>query len=98
MQFWADYETNYNRGTTELGDPHEVHRASLPTAADGMAGGEKNLVAEQATSVQAAPLTGTPHTFTQKLRMLNHRYTSYKTLFTMMYRPILLLRFPVVAW
>lgn len=43
-------------------------------------------------------LTGTPHTYAERLLFFNKRYTPPSLLWTMMYRPILLLRFPVVFW
>ncbi|GBE86769.1 hypothetical protein SCP_1000110 [Sparassis crispa] len=43
-------------------------------------------------------LVGTPTTFLQKLAMFNKRYASNSMLLTMIYRPLLLLRFPVVFW
>ncbi|KAI0919378.1 hypothetical protein AcV7_006131 [Taiwanofungus camphoratus] len=43
-------------------------------------------------------LVGTPTSFRQRLAVFNKRYASNATLVKMTYRPVLLLRFPVVFW
>ncbi|KAI0915373.1 hypothetical protein AcV5_003864 [Taiwanofungus camphoratus] len=43
-------------------------------------------------------LVGTPTSFRRRLAVFNKRYASNATLVMMAYRPVLLLRFPVVFW
>jgi hypothetical protein len=43
-------------------------------------------------------LRGSEYTWVQKLACFNQRYTTLPVFFKMIYRPLLLLRFPVVLW
>ncbi|KAH7884843.1 major facilitator superfamily domain-containing protein [Phlebopus sp. FC_14] len=53
---------------------------------------------DERDSSGSAALIGTPKSFMQRLQFFNRRYASNEMLFTMAYRPILLLRFPVIFW
>lgn len=53
---------------------------------------------EQYSTPSPHHLEGAPYTWLQRLRLFRQPWLSLKTMFTMMYRPILLLRFPVVVW
>lgn len=44
------------------------------------------------------PLEGTPTPYVKRLRMFHDRWTSNKVLGILIYRPLLLFRFPVVVW
>lgn len=44
------------------------------------------------------PLVGQPTSYFARLKLFNNRYTSMKLFGQMIYRPLLLLRFPVVVW
>lgn len=50
------------------------------------------------TPVSSWDLTGVPKTYLQRLALFGGRYASNKLLFTMTYRPVILLRFPVIFW
>jgi hypothetical protein len=44
------------------------------------------------------PLVGTPTSYVGKLKLFNRRYTSLRLFGKLIYRPLLLFRFPVVIW
>ncbi|KAG1727697.1 major facilitator superfamily domain-containing protein [Suillus lakei] len=48
--------------------------------------------------VSSGDLTGIPKTYSQRLALFGGRYASNKLLLTMTYRPVILLRFPVIFW
>jgi hypothetical protein len=50
------------------------------------------------SSVSSGDLTGVPKTYLQRFALFGGRYASNKLLFTMTYRPVILLRFPVIFW
>jgi len=85
-------KTNYNRGTTELSDDHGTGEV-----ADTDDAGEKKE-AGTVTVAETTELEGTPHGFLRRLAMFNKRYTTLSTLGVMIYRPFLLMRFPVIVW
>ncbi|KAL1404950.1 hypothetical protein Q8F55_008562 [Vanrija albida] len=95
--FLFQEETNYNRGTTELGEQHGGRRSDSEADAGDDEKGDK---VERTVSVAAGrpPLEGTPYTFTYKLRLYRETYTTLSTLVAQAYRPILLWRYPVVVW
>lgn len=103
-------QTNFDRGTTELAEKHSVDRDSTQTDVE-IVGEGKNSVASAGKTVEVEEkwnehinipvyphLEGRPYTWLERLRLFRRRWLSYKTMFTMMYRPLLLLRFPVVFW
>ncbi|KAH7928431.1 MFS general substrate transporter [Leucogyrophana mollusca] len=83
-------ETNYVRNTSEA------------TEARGLRNGGTSDKGEKDSSVLVHPvpgeLIGSPTSFIQRLAVFNHRYASNEMLFTMAYRPLVLLRFRVVFW
>lgn len=99
-------QTNFDRGTTELAEKHTVDRDSTQTDVEIIGEGKSvtsaGKVEEKWSENVSIPvyqhLYGTPYTWPQRLRLFRRRWLSYKTMFTMMYRPLLLLRFPVVVW
>lgn len=50
------------------------------------------------TPASSGDLTGIPKTYLQRLALFGGRYASNKLLLTMTYRPVILLRFPVIFW
>lgn len=102
-------QTNFDRGTTELAEQHSVDRDSTQTDVEAIGEGKGVTTTGKVVEVEEKwnesinipvypHLYGTPYTWPQRLRLFRHRWLSYKTMFTMMYRPLLLLRFPVVFW
>ncbi|KAH7913793.1 major facilitator superfamily domain-containing protein [Hygrophoropsis aurantiaca] len=83
-------ETNYVRTTSE----------ATEGAAFDSEGTSVKDEKDSSTTVQgiSGHLIGTPTTFIQRLAIFNNRYASNKMLLTMAYRPVVLLRFPVVFW
>jgi hypothetical protein len=63
------------------------------------AGAEKGDKESTTSSpVSSGDLTGIPKTYLQRLALFGGRYASNKLLLTMTYRPVILLRFPVIFW
>ncbi|KAK4701288.1 hypothetical protein P7C70_g4946, partial [Phenoliferia sp. Uapishka_3] len=94
-------ETNYVRSTTEINEEHETGSGtnSSPTEDDLKKSEPVNSSVTPVDSFESLnALQGTPSTILQRLLFFNKRYTSLKTSLTMVYRPLLLLRFPVVFW
>ncbi|KDQ56157.1 hypothetical protein JAAARDRAFT_79586 [Jaapia argillacea MUCL 33604] len=102
--FFCMEETTYLRSKTEASERHQ---------ADSPVNDEKKIStfdvqvtrandSSDGNSVVGTPkpgsLVGIPKTYLQRLSFFDTRYTDTKTIFTMMYRPLLLLRFPVVFW
>ncbi|KAG2125510.1 major facilitator superfamily domain-containing protein [Suillus clintonianus] len=88
--FFFMEETNFVRNTSEATEA--VHLSTKPDA-------EKDDKESTISSpVSSGDLTGIPKTYAQRLALFGGRYASNKLLFTMTYRPIILLRFPVIFW
>ncbi|KAH7884237.1 major facilitator superfamily domain-containing protein [Phlebopus sp. FC_14] len=84
--FFFMEETNFVRTNSEAAE-----------AVDFNSSEEKD---DKSSSASPSPgeLVGTPKSFLQRLALFNGRYASNKMLFTMAYRPVVLLRFPVIFW
>lgn len=96
--FFFMEETNYNRGTTELGEKHDT---SSRTSVDLETQHEDDKDKELATVTigdSHIHLEGTEHSFMHKIALYRQRYTTWSTLWAQVYRPILFFRYPVVLW
>lgn len=80
-----------------LGQTNFVRANSEASEAKHLSSGDD--VAEKSSSASVpGELVGTPKTISQRLKLFDDRYASNKMLFTMAYRPVVLLRFPVIFW
>ncbi|KAG1849260.1 major facilitator superfamily domain-containing protein [Suillus subalutaceus] len=82
--------TNFVRNTSEATEA--VHFSAKPGAEKD----DKKLTTS--SPVPSGDLTGIPKTYSQRLALFGGRYASNKLLLTMTYRPVILLRFPVIFW
>ncbi|BEJ11927.1 hypothetical protein CspHIS471_0203870 [Cutaneotrichosporon sp. HIS471] len=91
--FFFMEETNYNRGTTELGEKHGgANTPDLEAPDDDK---EPTTVTIEDTR---PPLEGTEYSYWYKIALYRQRYTTWSTLWAQVYRPIIFFRYPVVLW
>jgi hypothetical protein len=94
----ADRQTDYVRAKPQQ---HQTSDADLSdekkeaTASQTIAVDEIDLDTYNAGGF---PLVGTPTSFISKMKLFNRRYTSIRMFGKLIYRPLLLFRFPVVLW
>lgn len=99
--FFGMEETNYNRGTTELGEKHDSNRTAgsigieTPTHEDDK---DKDLTTVTIGDNSRPQLEGTEYTYLHKIALYRQRYTTWSTLWAQVYRPIFFFRYPVVLW
>ncbi|CCM06822.1 uncharacterized protein FIBRA_09125 [Fibroporia radiculosa] len=82
IMFFFLEESNYNRKTIESAIVEE----------------EKIKYADDGSSARLNNLVGVPRSFVSRLAVFNRRFYDNKMLVRMMYRPLLLLRFPIIFW
>lgn len=80
-----------------LGQTNFVRTNSEASEAKHLSSGDDKAEKSSSASVPGE-LVGTPKTTLQRLKLFDGRYASNKMLFTMAYRPVVLLRFPVIFW
>ncbi|KAG1843335.1 major facilitator superfamily domain-containing protein [Suillus subalutaceus] len=88
--FFFMEETNFVRNTSEA---TEAVRFSTKPGAE-----KDDKESTTSSPVPSGDLTGIPKTYSQRLALFGGRYASNKLLLTMTYRPVILLRFPVIFW
>ncbi|OCF54589.1 hypothetical protein L486_07721 [Kwoniella mangroviensis CBS 10435] len=104
IMFFLMEETNYNRGTSELVEEHDGSAQTdteRPALYRDKQSNEKDLPSvqiRQTSPESRSSLTGTPYSYVRRLRMFDQIYCSTKMGWTMIWRPIVLLRFPVILW
>ncbi|OBZ78849.1 Poly [ADP-ribose] polymerase 2 [Grifola frondosa] len=103
--FFFMEETTYTRKKSEAAERHEAdkladdrEKSAIEMNVDASS---KKASFDEASSVTGslkAPdgrtLVGTPKTYLQRLAVFNTKYTDLRTLFTMVWRPVILMRFP----
>ncbi|EGO24214.1 hypothetical protein SERLADRAFT_437830 [Serpula lacrymans var. lacrymans S7.9] len=86
-------ETNYVRDSSEASEAHELDGS---TGSMGVDEDKRDL--SSGGRETPTELSGTPKTFVERLAIFNQRYATNKMLVVMIYRPLIMLRFPVVFW
>lgn len=89
-------QTNYNRrkSSKSMIKPVIATQDDLMEKSDIV--GPTHVVAADESDAQQ--LTGTPRTYMQRLAFFNKQFHPLSHLLVMIYRPLLLLRFPVIFW
>ncbi|GMK54262.1 hypothetical protein CspeluHIS016_0108480 [Cutaneotrichosporon spelunceum] len=85
-------ETNYNRGTTELEEKHSSSDPGLEVSDDKDEG--VTVTVEDSHPV----FEGTEYSYWHKIALYRQRYTTWRTFWAQVYRPIIFFRYPVVLW
>ncbi|EIW84522.1 MFS transporter [Coniophora puteana RWD-64-598 SS2] len=104
LLFFLMEETNYTRSQEKDSNVSDEKRSSSPSEdSKGLQdvkipSASPAVISVHERSDELSHLTGTPSTYLSRLAIFNKRFGSNDLLLTMTWRPIALLRFPVVFW